>query len=91
MKNDIDLSQGEKNEFGEPSIYIFTQDLTMGLSCYRELGQLVFYFHDFKIDKLCFGGKIKSVKGMMREFDRFILWHHRHDPANNPFFQTNEI
>ena len=91
MKNDIDLSQGEKNEFGDPALHIFAQDLTMGLSCHLELGLLVYYLHDLTIDRSCFGGRVTSVKKMMREFDRFIIWHHRNDLVNNPFFQSVEL
>ena len=90
-RSDIDVFLGEKDEFGEPSLHIFTEDLAMGLICRMELGLLVFYFHDFTIDKSCFGGKITSTKKMMREFDSFILWHHRNDSANNPFFQSVEL
>lgn len=91
MKYDIPLSYGDANEFGESVIYVFTEDRKLALSCHRDLGQLVFYLHDFTTEEPSYGGRIKSVKGLMREFDRFILWHHQNDRANNPFFQPSEI
>jgi len=91
MKNDISLSYGDANEFGESTIYVFSSDRKLVMGCHREFGELVCYFHDLAIDKTYFGGRIKSVKGLMREFDRFIIWHHRNDLANNPFFQPIEI
>ena len=86
LKSCVNVFRWEGNEFGDPALHVFTQDLKMGLSCHWELGLLVYFCHDFTIDKSYFGGKITSTKKMMREFDRFIIWHHRDDSANNPFF-----
>ena len=91
LKSGVDVSRWEGSEFGDPALHVFTQDLKMGLSCHLESGLLIYFFHDFAIEKSCFGGKITSTKKMMREFDRFVLWHHHHDLANNPFFQSVEL
>ena len=77
MRSDIDVSQWVENEFGDPALHVFAPNLKMALSCHLESGLLIYYFHDLNIDESYFGGKVRSVKKMMREFDSFILWRHR--------------
>lgn len=73
---------------GETSIAIFNHDRRLSIHCHQTQYGICYCFFDNKISRATAEWRLYSIRAMMADFDRFVLWQYSGDLANNPYFKV---